>query len=282
VSAFPKLRTLQRWMAHVMVHPATADVALRDRTVRALVPLADALAGRVVKPNDRMTVAERLQVYNGGYLARLVEVLASDYGALQHLLGEREFHRLCARYVDAHPSRHHNLNQLGAHMPAFVARQRSLRAHAFAVEVATLEHLLTEAFDAPEFTPLLPERLQTFAEDQLPRLVLQCNPSLRLRAFRFPVEEYYTAFKHDKAPRAPRPRRTLVAVYRQPDYRVIRATLTPPAFAVLSALARGTPLGRALAAADDQVAVGRWFQGWAADGLFTGAVVRRTGRTGSA
>jgi hypothetical protein len=276
VSAFPKLRTLQRWMAHVMAHPATADVALRDRKARALVPLGDALAGKVVKPNDRMTVAQRLQVYNDGYLARLKEVLLSDHKALQHLLGEREFHRLCARYVAAHPSTHPNLNQLDKALPAFVARQRGLRHRAFAAQLALFERRLSDAFDAPEFTPVRPERLAAIAPDELPRLVLTTNPSLQLCAFDWPVNDYHFAVAHDKSPRVPRPRRCWLAIYRR-EWTVTRQQLSAEAFAVLSALARGTPLGRTLARADDQVAVGRWFQEWAADGLFTGAKVRRTG-----
>jgi hypothetical protein len=276
VSAFPQLATLQRWMAYVMAHPSTADVALRDRKARALVPLADALAGAVVKPNARMTIAERLQVYNGGYLARLQEALASDYQALQHLLGEDEFHRLCARYVDAHPSRHPNLNQLGVAMPAFVRRQRQLRHRAFAAELAQFERRLCDAFDAPEFTPLRPERLTAIAPGDLPRLVLTTNPSLQLCAFAWPVNDYHFAVKHDKAPRVPRPRRTWLAIYRR-EWTVTRLELPAAAFAVLAALEKGVPLGRALgrARAADQDAVGRWFQGWAADGLFTDARVGR-------
>lgn len=269
-----RLRPLQEWMAFVMRHPATADVAVRTRHARARFPLHAVLAGEVVKPNERMSVTDRLQVYNGGYLARLREVLASDYGVLQHLLGEARFAELVARYVDRHPSRHPNLNQLGKDMPGFVARQRDLPHHAFAVEVARLERLVSEAFDAPAFTPLAPERLAAVPQAAWGRTSLVCNPSVRLAAFTHPVNAYYIDCKEGRGPRPPRRRRTHVAVFRR-DQRVFRLDLEEPAHAVLAALHRGVPLGRALARARAADAVGRWFQTWAADGVFSDLLLPR-------
>jgi hypothetical protein len=264
----PDLGRLQQWMALVMRHPATADVAVRARPARALFPLREVEAGRVVVANERMSVTDRLQVYNGGYLARLRDVLVSDYPALQHLLGEDRFHRLCAAYVDAHPSRHPNLNQLGKQLPAFVRRQRDLPRRAFAAELAQLELGISLAFDAPEFTAVAPARLQQVPPGDWPRARLTCNPSLQLYAFRHPVNAWFIAFKADRAPRPPRPRASHVAVFRK-DWRVWRLDLEPAAFAVLASIRRGAPLGRALATARGEAAVGGWFRTWAADGLFT-------------
>lgn len=270
----PSLRALQEWVAFVMRHPATADVAVRARRARAIFPLPSVLDGAIVKPNDRMSVTDRLQVYNGGYLARLHEVLLSDYSVLEYLLGAARFHRLCADYVDRHPSRHPNLNQLGKKLPAFVARQTDLPRVRFAAEVAALEKLISDAFDAPEFAPLTAERLGAIAPHDWPRAQLACNPSLRLAAFSYPVNAYYIACKEGKEPRPPRPRRSHVAVFRR-EGRVFRLDLEPAAHAVLAALMRGVALGRALARADAADKVGLWFQTWAADGLFVDVRIRR-------
>jgi hypothetical protein len=275
VKPAPRLRRLQRWLDVVIRHPSTAAVAVHSRSARALFALRAVLAGEVVKPNSRMSVTDRLQVYNGGYLARLQEVLTSDYGALQNLLGEQPFARLVAAYVTAHPSRHPNLNRLGRRLPRFLAQRRGVPRHAFAVELATLELALGEAFDAPEFTPIAPEKLQRIAPEDWGRARLVCNPSLRLCAFRHPVNAYYIAWKQGKAPRPPRWRQSHVAVFRK-DWRVWRLDLPAPAFAVLSAIRRGAPLGQALARARGEAAVGTWFQTWAADGLFTDVRLGRT------
>ncbi len=263
----PPLRELQEWLAFVMRHPATADVAVRAAAARRRFGLRAVLAGDIVRPNARMSVTDRLQVYNGGYLARLIEVLATDYPALQYLLGERAWHQLCARFVARHPSRHPNLNRLGLPMPAFVRSQRQLPRHAFAVELASLERRISDAFDAPEFTPLQPDALGAIAPDDWARARLMANPSLQLCAFAYPTNAFYIGFREEREPKPPRPRRTFVAVFRR-DQRVFRLDLAPAAHAVLAALVRGQPLAKALQLAKGGD-VGAWFRTWATDGLFT-------------
>lgn len=275
MSRAPNLRRLQEWMALVMRHPATADVALRSKPAQAHFAAREVEAGAVVVPNERMTVAQRLQVYNGAYLSRLMDVLASDYGALQHLIGHAAWHRLCARYVDRHPSDHPNLNRFGRHMPAFVRGQRWLEQRAFAAELAALELAISQAFDAAAFTPLQPERLGAIAPEDWSRARLIANPSLRLLAFRHPTNAWFTAFRDDRPEPAPPPGRSHVAIYRK-DYRVLRLDLDARAFAVLLALQAGEPLEQALARARGGD-VGAWFQAWSADGLFTDVRLGRPG-----
>ncbi|HEX6813611.1 MAG TPA: DNA-binding domain-containing protein [Planctomycetota bacterium] len=268
----PELGQLQQWLAFVVRHRATADVAVRAPAARALCPVRDVLAGGVVAPGERSSVTDRLQVYNGAYLARLCGVLAADYPALRHLLGSDRFDRLCAAYVERHPSRHPNLNQLGRRLPAFVGRRRDLPRRAFAAELAQLECCIALAADAPEFAPMPGERLHALPAGDWPRARLQCNPSLQLASFRHPVNAWLDDVLAARAPRAPRRRPSQVAVFRHGS-RVLRLDLTPTAFAVLTAIAAGKPLGRALAQARGEQTVGTWFQDWSARGLFVGVHV---------
>ncbi|MBL9076967.1 MAG: putative DNA-binding domain-containing protein [Planctomycetes bacterium] len=270
----PSLRSLQRWFAAVVEHPATADVALRSRAAAAIVPPAAAARGAVVLGNARMTPAERLQVYNGAYLARLLEVLQGDFGALQQALGEDRFRALVAKFVVAHPSRHPNLNQLGRPLPGFVARQRDLPHRPFLAELATLERAVSDAFDAPEFTPLANDRLAAVPPERWATARLTLNPSVQLCAFRHPVDEWYQAWKEGRPRPVPARAASWLVVFRRDD-RVWRQRLERPAFAVLAALAEGVPLAPALERARGAAAVGEWFQGFARDGLFTAVDLRR-------
>jgi hypothetical protein len=264
----PDLRRLQRWMSIVIQHPRHARVAIRSQQARALFPLGEVTSGAIVKPNDRMTPADRLHVYGGGYVARLIEVLAADYGGLQHLLGERAFELLCAAYVLKHPSRHPNLIRFGKELPSFLAR-RKLPHRAFAVELARLEVALSLSFDAAEFTPFDPAAHAGVPAERWERARLQLNPSVHLLAFRHPVNRWFQQFKDEQKPKVPRPARSWLCVFRK-DGRVWRMNLTQPMYSVLSALRDGVPLGRALARARNTEGVGGWFQSWAADGLFSG------------
>jgi hypothetical protein len=261
------LRTLQRWVAHVVAHPATAAVAVRSRAARALAPLAALRAGHVLVPNTRIAATDQLQIYNGGYLARLVEALQSDYGAVAAVLGEDGFRDLVAAYVQRHPSRHPNLNQLGRHLPGFVRARRSLPDRACLADLATLELAVSRAFDAPEFTPLAAERLAAIAADDWASTTFAANPSLQLVATRHPVDAAFQAWKDSGVCPVPAPQRAWTAVFRRAD-RVFRQRLERPAFAVLRALVAGEPLARALDRAGGDERVGTWFQGFARDGLF--------------
>lgn len=273
MSALP-LRRLQRWMSHVVQHAGTATDALAERSSRALVSSRALAAGDVLVPNPRMSPAAMLDVYNGGYLARLVEVLQSDHGALQQVLGEDGFRALVARYLQRHPSRHPNLNVLGRHLPAFVRTQRVLPHRAFLFELATLEVALTRAFDAPEFTPLAPDAIAAVPQARWDRVRFTPNPSVQLYAFRFPVDRCYQSWKDGASLVVPAAEPSWLLVHRQDD-RVWRQRLTKSAFRVLQRLCDGRPLGEALAAARPGEPVAEWFQGFARDGLFTALRVGR-------
>ena len=274
-AAAPKktgLRDLQRWFAAVVEHPRTADIAIGSRAATRLIPRADVVDGRVLVPNPRLDAAGMLQVYNGAYLSRLIEVLQSDFAALQYALGESAFHHLAAGYVYAFPSRHPNLNRLPRHMPEYVRRQRHLPQRAFLAELAELEVALETSFDAPEFAPLDMATLSDTPPERWGGARFRANPSVRLFAFRHPIDEFYQAWKEDKKPRMPKARASWLVVFRKDD-RVWRQRVPQAAHRVLRALIDGRPLGAALAAAARAVTgekpVAEWFQSFAADGLFT-------------
>ncbi|MFO1077160.1 MAG: DNA-binding domain-containing protein [Planctomycetota bacterium] len=270
----PSLRTLQRWMADVICHPDTAEVAVGSRRVRERIPLDDVRHGRIVLPGAATSPTDRLQVYNGAYLARLEECMAADYPALQHLLGPERFHRAVAGYVVRHPSRHPNLNRFGKALPGYLARCHAVSHRAFAVDLARLELAVSLAFDAPAFTPATIDELQAVPAGRWRRTRLVLNPSVQLLALRHPVNDYYQEFKAGSSPRVPRRAAAYVLVCRS-EGAVWRLSLSPRAHAVLAALAEGDALGAALAHAGDDPAVGQWFREWAGLQVFAGTRTRR-------
>lgn len=263
-----ELRELQRWFARVVAHRETADVALRSDEAAAIVA-PDEVAGGVIADNPRMSAAAMLQVYNGGYLARLVEVMQSDFGCVQHALGECAFEGLVAAYLEAFPSRHPNLNRLGREFPRFVAAQAALPNGPFLAELAQLELAVAVAFDAEEFAPLQGDVLASIPQEQWPAARFEPNPSLQLLAFAHPVDSYYQAWKVGEPADVPAPEAQRVAVFRHDD-RVWRQRLPGSSYDVLAALVDGAPLADALASAAPGEPVGEWFRGYASDGLFTG------------
>lgn len=265
----PSLKSLQSWLSVVIRHPATSALAIASPAACTWFRPSSVRAGEIVKPSSTQTPEQRLDVYNGGYLARLVEAIESDYRGVSAVLGHGEFHRLVARYVVHHPSRHPNLNRFGKRLPEFLARNLADKRRAFLLDLARLERAITYAFDAPEFTPLAARDLGSVPSEDLGRLVLTPNPSLRIMRFAFPVDPFLAeVLERDHVPALPRRRTCNVAVFRH-DGRVWRAALAANEAKVLRALCAGKPLGRALhRVAAPPERIGEWFQRWSRDGFF--------------
>src|SRR5947207_3445643 len=105
------LLTLQRTMARAVMHPLTHSEHMSKHASNGE-PMAE-YAARFIKPNDRLTSFERLEIYNRQYWWRLMSSLAEDFPGLQAILGNRRFEALCEAYLVARPSRSFTLRNLG-------------------------------------------------------------------------------------------------------------------------------------------------------------------------
>jgi hypothetical protein len=86
------LLRLQRLMMHAVVRPLTAGDRLQPKWIDGR-PM-DEVASEFIKPNDRLTAFERLEIYNRVYWFRLIEAASEDCPGLRALLGERKFGKL--------------------------------------------------------------------------------------------------------------------------------------------------------------------------------------------
>lgn len=249
------LRALQRRFAAVLRRTRAAP-----RAGGVLPIVAGAAHGGPFPPRAR------LAVYTDAYVARLVEVLAGDYGAVRARLGERAFTCLARAYVQAHPSRHPNLNRFGARFPAFLRRQRAVRPSV--VALARLEQALTLAFDAVEFVPLAADALAALSPARWRKAGLSVNPSVQQLRLPAVVADEFTAWRRAEPPPPARRGAVDLCVVRVGE-QVVRREFSRPAAEVLARLRRGLPLGRALRGLRGDAPVDAWFAQWRADGVFT-------------
>ena len=66
-----------------------------------------------IKPNDRLTSFERLEIYNRQYWFRLRDCFYDDYPGLRAVLGDGQFERLADAYLSKNPSQSFTLRNLG-------------------------------------------------------------------------------------------------------------------------------------------------------------------------
>jgi len=261
-------------------------------------------AGSFIKPNDRLTSFERLELYNRQYWFRVLSCFADDFPGLRSLLGEKRFDRLAEAYLAECPSRSFTLRNLGSRLPAWLERNPLFgRPHArMALDMVRLEWAQVVAFDGPEETPLQPQDL---AEGFDPRMKLRLQPYLSLLEFHYPVDDMVLQVneqaRDDEAAsnavsgrrkrvsarhfRALKPQPIFLAVHRNDDSVYFRR-LEPEAFRLLAALRDGKTITGAVGAAfqssamplDERAETVRgWFELWAALGWFCRPVARSTG-----
>lgn len=229
----------------------------------------------LIKGGHQLSAFERLAIYHDGYKGRLVECLADDFPALKYALGNERFEELALRYIAEHPSESTTLNAYGRHMAALCLRTE-FSERTFLAELARLEWALVEAVHAELTRPLTPEVLEGLSPDLFARARFIPGATLRLLHFKYPVNDYYNAFRQELAPGIPECSASCVAVYRR-DFTLWRRDLNPPAALLLEALCSGETLGRAVSSLDaspdvNAADVMRWFRDWITDGLFSAIV----------
>lgn len=226
--------------------------------------------------------AMQLEVYRHAYRARLQEVTAEDYPALEQHLGAERFEQLLQDYIACTPSVHYNIARYADALPAFVARK--LPHDRLAHELAVLESTLCQLHDAPESEALTPEHLAGLTEQDLAHSVLLPRSASRLLEFGHPLDAYYTALLEDQNPAPPQPSASCLLVFRHDDV-VWRMPLESNEFRLLQALADGVPVAEATArllalASDDEDAlqsdIGRWFARWIRNGVLRHASPEQT------
>jgi hypothetical protein len=288
-----KLLHLQRRMARAVMTPLTRSermhpVAADGRSMRAV-------ASQIIKPNDRLTSFERLEIYNRQYWFRVLSAFAEDFPGVRAVLGGRRFDAMAEAYLIDCPSQSFTLRNLGSHLvnwlekrPTWAGERQNL-----AVDMARLEWADIEAFDGKREPSLKPEDL---AGANPAKLRLRLQPYVTLLALRYPVDDLLLEVRKDSddldvasntfSERHKRKRVTAVAklepnpiflaVHRL-DEDVYFRRLDREEFAILSVLHAGKSLNAAMgsalresltALADRAAHVEKWFHTWSALGWF--------------
>jgi hypothetical protein len=184
------LLELQRRMAVDVTRPLTQDFKMRVE--------GEVSAESYIKPNDRLSSFDRLEIYNRQYWLRVIAAVTEDFSALQVLLGARKFDQLVLAYLRENPSTSFTLRNLGAHLPMWLAAHPEFcsSARQLAVDVAKLEWAYIEAFDGAAKAPLSEADFAKFTGDS----TLSLQPHLQLLSLSYPVDELVLAVHEARPP----------------------------------------------------------------------------------
>ncbi|MGB0035801.1 MAG: DNA-binding domain-containing protein [Candidatus Acidiferrales bacterium] len=287
-----KLLNLQRRMARAVMTPLTPSE--RMRAVAANGRPMRAVAAEFIKPNDRLTSFERLEIYNRQYWFRIISGITEDFPGLRAILGDRRFEATVKAYLTDCPSRSFTMRNLGSRLETWLRKHPSWAGsqQKLAIDMVRLEWADIDAFDGKAEPALKSEDLATANPA---RLRLRLQPYIHLLNLRYPVDDLLlevkevgdsdfasNAFnelhkrKRVQAVARLKPSPIFLAVHRL-DFFVYFRRLDREEFLVLDALHSGKTLSRAVEAgfrktaiptAERATTVAQWFHNWAALGWF--------------
>jgi hypothetical protein len=212
---------------------------------------------RVVRPGNRLSAADRVDVYAGMYVWRLVEALAEDFPKVAAGLGPEAFGDIVREYLAAHPSTEPSVRQLGRSLPAFLAG----REPGWLADLARLEWTRLEVFDAPDAAPVSLEELRRVPPEEWPELRLASVPALACLVTAWPVHELWA-----DPSRAVEPARTALRVWRD-GFLVYQAPMDGAEEAALASLVAGEPFAAVCEAVGDPADAAGLLLRWIADGI---------------
>ena len=255
------LLEIQRRMAAAVMHPLTRSETMprkrRDGTSNQ--NEADA----IIKPNDRLSSFERLEIYNRQYWFRLYTSFEEDFPGLQAILGRARFDALMRAYLTDCPSESFTLRNLGSRLETWIEEHpEHLGPHpGLSRDMVRLEWAHIEAFDSEERPRLSPKKLAGIDENSTLRL----QPHLRVLALRYPVDDLLLEVRTENGSAASsannasvarrrrrirhvaamRPRPIHLAIHRH-ENTVWYKELSPEEYGLLTALIAGKSLGDAI------------------------------------
>jgi hypothetical protein len=192
-----------------------------------------------------LPAGERVAIYAGMYLARLVEALRESFPNLARHLQVR-FAALAEDYVRHHPSEHHDIGQVGRRLADFLRRHPD-RERPDLADLAELEWARQEVFFAPPADPAGPEVFAGLDPEAFSRTRLRLSPALRVLDLDHDAARLWRRLEHGERPDPPARGTAAVAVWRS-GFEVFHVPLAPDEAAALRAAAAGEDLGAICAA----------------------------------
>jgi len=182
----------------------------------------------------------RLAIYANAYCMRLVETLQKDFPAILYLLGDDAFTQAAVAYIKEHPSQHPSLRFFGQYFSEFLHQDTNYRAMPYLSELAQLEWLLVEAFNAKDVSLIQESDVANVPPEAWSTLVLDFQASVHCFQYRWNIIPIWKAEQDEQIPPQPEEldSEEICLVWRQ-NYMTRYRTLEPDEALVLGSMLEG-------------------------------------------
>lgn len=288
-----ELLEIQRRVAAAIMHPLTQQETMPRKRRDGASNKSEADA--IIKPNDRLSSFERLEIYNRQYWFRLYSSFEEDFPGLMAVIGRKKFDALTRAYLTDFPSRSFSLRNLGSQLENWLLAHREYiepRAD-LAMDMVRLEWAHIEAFDSAAEPLIDADDLAEIHDGSQ----LHLQPYLRVLQLKYPVDDLIIDIRSESGSsdassnnasiaRKRRRARHVAALEPEDIYLALHRLensvyykrLNREDYRLLSALIAGAPIGRAIDLAFEDSAVPEderasflqaAFQTWSSLGWFT-------------
>src|SRR5260370_1239205 len=138
-----RLAALQRTMVRAVMQPLTSTERMQN-TAPDGKPMRE-YASQFIKPNDRLSSFERLEIYNRQYWFRLLSSMIEDFPGLRAVLGDRKFEAMSKAYLVDCPSQSFTLRNLGARLEAWLRKRVQVVAKLDPAEIFLAVHRVDDS-----------------------------------------------------------------------------------------------------------------------------------------
>ncbi len=139
----------------------------------------------------------RFNIYRNNVHVSLIDMMAAKFPVVLKLVGEEFFRGLARVYIRAEPPKSALTLEYGAGFPGFLEDFEHVQDVPYLADVARLEWLRLEAYNAADREPLSPEELALIDHDRLGETRFQLHPSLRTLRSDYPVMSIWEANMQD-------------------------------------------------------------------------------------
>jgi len=179
-----------------------ANLGELQRLLRNLITAPEGVAARLemerppggiealIRGDDRVGAAGRVEIYAGMYFNRLLEGLREDFPGLLKMLGESDFRDLTREYLRAHPPSRPSIFHLGCFMADFIRDDPAGGGRPqFASDLARLERTLIEVFHAADVSVIDEAAMRRVPVEQWPAMRVRLVPAVAMLDLRWRVGE---------------------------------------------------------------------------------------------
>ncbi|WP_446742808.1 HvfC/BufC family peptide modification chaperone [Silvibacterium acidisoli] len=180
-----ELLELQRRVAAAVMQPLTRAETMPRKQPDGRLNRTEAEA--MIKPNDRLTSFDRLEIYNRQYWFRLYSCFEEDFPGVKAIIGSTRFDKLMRAYLTERPSTSFSLRNLGSKLDKWLNENPEHLGPRpqLALDMARLEWAHIDAFDSAQLPPIDADELASINEQS----ILKLQPFLRVLELNYPVDD---------------------------------------------------------------------------------------------